>query len=136
MNYLQAPNGQGIQLNVPGDQIFLGTISVFGTLNNRVADFQSGTVNPTQAQADTQALTSALNYVSQKRVTLDNSITQLSAASEAITSEKTQLMASQNDLMQADLAAVVTQLSLSRTQEAALESVIAQLGSGSLFDRL
>jgi flagellar hook-associated protein 3 FlgL len=132
VNYLQAPTGQGIQLNVPGDQISLGTISVFGTLNNRVADFQSGRVNPTQAQA----LTSALNYISQKRVTIDNSITQLSAASEAITSEKTQLMASQNDLMQADLAAVATQLSLSKTQEAALESVIAQLGSGSLFDRL
>ena len=132
MNYLQAPTGQGIQLNVPGDHISLGTISVFGTLNNRVADFQRGRVNPTQAQA----LTSELNYISQKRVTIDNSITQLSAASEAITSEKTQLMASQNDLMQADLAAVATQLSLSKTQEAALESVIAQLGSGSLFDRL
>lgn len=38
--------------------------------------------------------------------------------------------------MQADLATVATQLSLSKTQETALESVIAQLGSGSLFDKL
>ena len=38
--------------------------------------------------------------------------------------------------MQADLATVATQLSLSKTQETALESVITQLGSGSLFDKL
>lgn len=136
VNYLHTPNGQQIQLNVPGDQIFLGASSVFGTLNSLVADYASGTVDPAQAAADTKALTDALNYVSQQRVTIDNSITQLTAASGAITTEKTQLAAAQTDLMQADLATVATQLSLSKTQESALESVIAQLGSGSLFDKL
>ncbi|HEY2466635.1 MAG TPA: flagellar hook-associated protein 3 [Terracidiphilus sp.] len=135
-NYLETPNGQRIQLNVPGDQIFLGAASVFAVLNNLVADFSNGTANTAQAQQDTQALTSALHYVSQQRVTIDNSVTQLTAASGAISSEKTQLTASQVDLMQADLATVATQLSLSKTQETALESVIAQLGSGSLFDKL
>lgn len=47
-----------------------------------------------------------------------------------------QLTAAQTNLMQADLATVATQLSLSKTQETALESVISQLGSGSLFDKL
>ena len=136
VNYLETPNGQKIQLNVPGDQIFLGANSVFGTLNSLVADYSSGTVNTAQAQQDTQALTAALNYVSQQRVTIDNSMTQLTAASSAITNEQTQLTASQTNLMQADLATVATQLSLSKTQETALESVISQLGSGSLFDKL
>jgi flagellar hook-associated protein 3 FlgL len=136
VNYLQTPNGQKIQLNVPGDQIFLGAKSVFGTLNSLVADYSTGTVIPAQAEQDTQALTAALNYLSQQRVTIDNSITQLSAASGAITNEKTQLTAAQTNLMQADLATVSTQLSLSKTQETALESVISQLGSGSLFDKL
>lgn len=136
VNSLETPNGQKIQLNVPGDKIFLGSSSVFGVLNSLVADFSSGTVDMAQAQQDTQALTSALNYVSQQRVTIDNSITQLTAASGAVRSEKTMLTASQTDLMQADLATVATQLSLSKTQETALESVIAQLGSGSLFDKL
>lgn len=136
INYLHTPNGQSIQLNVPGDAIFLGSNSVFGVLNNLIADFASGTVDSAQAEEDTQALTSALNYVSQQRVTIDNSITQLASASSAVTNEKTQLSAAQTDLMQADLATVATQLSLSRTQETALESVIAQLGSGSLFDKL
>ncbi len=136
VNYLHTPNGQKIQLNVPGDQIFLGSASVFGVLNNLVADYASGTVNTTQAAQDTEALTSALNTLSQQRVVIDNSMTQLTAAAGAITTEKTQLSAAQTDLMQADLATVATQLSLSKTQETALESVISQLGSGSLFDKL
>jgi flagellar hook-associated protein 3 FlgL len=127
VNHLHTPNGQKIQLNVPGDQIFLGPTSVFGVLNSLVADFSSGTVNSAQASADTESL---------QRVTIDNSITQLTAASGAINTEKAQLTAAQTDLMQADVATVATQLSLAKTQETALESVVVQLGSGSLFDKL
>jgi len=138
INYLHTPNGQKIQLNVPGDQIFdgAGANSVFQTLNNLIADYASGTINMAQAMADTEALNTALNYVSQQRVTIDNSITQLSAAAEAVTNGKTQLMVAQTNLMQADVADVATRLSLTKTQQTALESVISQLGSGSLFDRL
>jgi flagellar hook-associated protein 3 FlgL len=138
INYLESPNGQKIQLNVPGDQIFTasGTNSVFGVLNSLVADYSCGTVDTAKAAADTTALSSALNYVSQQRVTIDGSITQLNAASEAVTNEKTQLIAAQTNLMQADVAQVATHLSLAETQQTALESVISQLGSGSLFDKL
>ena len=76
---------------------------MLGALNNLVADYASGVVNTSQAAQDTQALTAALNYVSQQRVTLDNSMTQLTAASGAVTTEKTQLTAAQTNLMQADL---------------------------------
>ena len=138
INYLHTPNGQKIQLNVPGDQIFdgAGANGVFKTLNNLIADYASGTINMPQAMADTEALNTALNYVSQQRVTIDNSITQLGAAAEAVTNGKTQLMVAQTNLMQADVADVATRLSLTKTQQTALESVISQLGSGSLFDRL
>ncbi|MGD0901507.1 MAG: flagellar hook-associated protein 3 [Terracidiphilus sp.] len=140
INYLETPNGQKIQLNVPGSQIFLGTgaNSVFAALNSLVADYSTGTVNTTQAVSDTEALSTALNYVSQKRVTIDNSITQLTAASDAVTSDQTQLTTAQTNLMQADVAQVSTQLSLSETQQTALEDVIAQLDSqsNSLFSKL
>jgi flagellar hook-associated protein 3 FlgL len=136
VNYLVTPNGQTIQLNVPGDKIFLGHSSVFGVLNSLVADFASGTVNTADAARDTLALTASLSYVSRQRVTIDNAMTQLSSASTAITTEQTQLMAAQTNLMQADLATVATQLALAKTQQTALESVIVQLGSGSLFDKL
>jgi flagellar hook-associated protein 3 FlgL len=140
VNYLQTPNGQKIQLNVPGSQIFTasGSNSVFGALNNLVADYSTGTVDSAQAASDTQALSTALNYVSQQRVTIDNSITQLGAASDAVTSQQTQLTTAQTSLMQADVAKVSTQLSLSETQQTALEDVIAQLNSTSndLFSKL
>ena len=138
VNYLTTPNGQSIQLNVPGDQIFTasGANGVFAALNSLVADYSSGTVNSSKAVSDTTALSTALNFVSQQRVTLDNSITQLTSASDAVSSEQTQLTAAQTNLMQADVAQVSTQLSLAETQQTALEDVISQLGSGSLFDKL
>ena len=140
MNYLETPSGQKIQLNVPGSQIFLGSgaNSVFGALNSLIADYSSGTVDSTQAASDTAALNSALNYVSQQRVTIDNSISQLSAASGAVTNVKTQLTAAQTELMQADIPTISTQLSLAETQQTALEDVIAQLDStqNDLFSKL
>jgi flagellar hook-associated protein 3 FlgL len=140
VNYLVLPNGQKIQLNVPGDQIFLGSAgnSVFGALNALVADYASGTVNNEQAVSDTTALSSALNYVSQQRVVIDNSMTQLNSASGAVTNEQTQLTTAQTDLMQADIPSISTQLSLAETQQTALEDVIAQLDSvsNSLFSKL
>jgi flagellar hook-associated protein 3 FlgL len=137
VNYLQTPSGQTIQLNVPGDQIFAasGSNNVMQALNNLIADCATGVAGATSAQ-DTQTLNSALNYVSQVRVRVDNSITQLTAASDAVTSQQTQLASAQTTLMQADLPQISTQLSLSETQSTALENVIAQLGSGSLFDKL
>ena len=140
VNQIETPNGQKIQLNVPGSQIFLGTgaNSVFAALNSLVADYSTGTVNTTQAVSDSQSLSTALNYVSQQRVTIDNSITQLTAASDAVTSSQTQLTGTQTNLMQADVAQVSTQLSLSETQQTALEDVISQLdqASNSLFSKL
>jgi flagellar hook-associated protein 3 FlgL len=135
VNSLQSPNGQVIQLNMPGDQVFTSsTVSVLGTLNSLVSDFATGT--NAGGVADLASLNSALNFVSQQRVTLDNSMTRLSAASDAASSEATQLTAVQTNLMQADIPAVSTQLSLTESQQSALINVIAALGSGSLFDKL
>jgi flagellar hook-associated protein 3 FlgL len=140
VNYLQTPNGQQIQLNVPGNQIFSasGANSVFGALNNLIADYSTGTVDTSQAVNDTVALGTAMSYVSQQRVTIDNSITQVTAASDAVTGNQTQLTVAQSNLMQADVATVSTQLALAETQQTALEDVISQLESpsNSLFSKM
>jgi flagellar hook-associated protein 3 FlgL len=140
VDYLETPNGQKIQLNVPGSRIFLGdgANSVFGALNSLVGDYSTGTVDTDKAVSDTEALNTALNYVSQQRVTIDNSMTQLTAASESVTDNQTQLTTAQTDLMQADIPSISTQLSLTETQQTALEDVIAQLDSTSnnLFSKL
>ena len=135
VNTLVSPNGQSIQLNLPGDQIFTSaTANVLGTLNNLIADYASGSAG--SGITDTAALNNALNFVGQQRVTIDNSINRLSAASSAATEEATQLTATQTNLMQANIASVSTELSLTQSQQTALISVIAALGQGSLFDKL
>lgn len=144
INYLVSPSGQKIQLNVAGSDIFNGSgdaaVSVFSALNNLIADYSAVTsstpLNTTQAAVDTSTLNAALNWVSQQRVTIDDSINQLSTASSAASTEGTQLTSAQTNLMQADVGQVSTQLSLAETQQTALEDVISQLGSGSLFDKL
>jgi len=136
VDWLETPTGQKIQLNVPGSQIFSTAGSdVLGTLNSLVADFSSGTAAPT-AVADTQALTAALNYVSQQRVVIDNSISRLTAAENYTQSESSQLTAVQTNLLQADVGQIATQLSTAETQQTALSQVIATLGKQSLFNDL
>jgi flagellar hook-associated protein 3 FlgL len=139
VNYLETPTGASIQLNMPGDQIFsgAGASSVFAALNNLIADYAAG-ANTGAATTDSENLATAMNYVSAQRVTLDNSLTRLNAASDAVTSDETQVKAAQTNLMQADLPQLTTQLSLAETQQTALEDMIAQLepASNSLFSKL
>jgi len=135
VNTIVSPNGQSIQLNLPGDQIFTAPgMSVIDALNNLVVDFANGSSG--SGIPDTSALNAALTYVSQQRVKIDNSITRLTDASSAITGESMQLTQAQTNLMQADIADVSTQLSLTQSQQTALMDVIAGLGQGSLFDKL
>jgi flagellar hook-associated protein 3 FlgL len=132
---LVSPNGQSVQLNLPGDQVFTSTTAnVLGALNNLIADYASGTSG--SGVGDTAALSSALSYVSQQRVTIDNSVTRLNAASGAANAESLQLTTVQTNLIQASIPDISTHLALTKSQQTALISVISALGSGSLFDKL
>lgn len=135
-NYLVTPNGQSIQLNVTGDQVFTAAGSdVLGTLNKLIADFSTYPAASTAA-ADTTQLTAALNHVSGQRIIIGNAMSRLSAAQTAAQSQSTQLLAEQTDLIQADYTKIATELAASETQQAALSQVISTLGKGSLFDYL
>lgn len=134
VQYVTTPTAQRIQLNVPGNQIFTAAgADVLGTLNKLIADFSSGTVSSTSI-LDATGLKTALDNVSQQRVTIDNSISRLGAASTYAQTEKTQLQSAQNTLVAADTAQVATQLSTVETQHTALLNVISTLEKGSLFD--
>lgn len=134
VNSLVTPNGQSIQLNVTGDQVFTAPGSdVLGTLNKLIGDFS--TYPPgTTAIADTTQLTTALNHVSGQRIAIGNGISRLSSAQSTSQSQSTQLLAEQTDLIQANYGQLATALSASETQQAALTQVISKLGKGSLFD--
>lgn len=133
---LEAPNGQSIQINIPGDQVFgTGTANadVFTTLNNLIAELATGNSSGASIAA-AQQLDSALGGVSDQRVLLDNSITALQGASTYTESESAQLLSAQTTLLQADYGQVSTQLSAAETQQTALYDIIATLEKGSLFD--
>lgn len=136
VSYIQTPSGQKIQTNVPGDQIFTSGPNVLATLNNLIADFSSGTPAASSV-ADLTNLNNALNYVSQQRVVLDDSIARLTAAGNYNNSESIQLQSAQNGLLQTDTAQVASQLSSAETQQAALTQVIAAIDQqGTLFNEL
>jgi flagellar hook-associated protein 3 FlgL len=133
---LETPNGQKIQLNVPGSQLFTAPGSdVLNTLNQLVADF-AGNAPLATAQADQAKLADALHYVSQQRVQIDNSLNRLQSAANYAQTESTRLQASQTTLIQADMGMLATRLASDKAQQTALTQVMAQLGKGSLFDYL
>jgi hypothetical protein len=104
--------------------------------DNLIADFSSGTP-AASSSADLTSLNTALNYVSQQRVVLDDSITRLTAAGNYSTSESTQLQSAQDSLIQTNTAQVASQLSSAETQQAALTQVIAAIDKqGTLFNEL
>ncbi len=138
VSHVMTPNGQQIQVNLPGNQIFNDPSNdVLGILNNLVAEFSSGSSSAASV-ANTIALNSALNYVSQQRVVIDNSITRLQAAQSYNQMQGTQITAAQTDLLQTDVAGVSTQLSTAETQQTALIQVVNLLekNNGELFSLL
>ena len=134
LQYTTTENGQKIQTNVPGSAIFdAAGSSVFQALNKVVADFNSGGVGETVA-ADSSALTNALNTVTTQRTIVGASLAQVEATSSYAQTDAAQQAAAQSSLISVNTASVATSLSNTETQAQALESVIATLEKGSLFD--
>jgi flagellar hook-associated protein 3 FlgL len=82
-------------------------------------------------------LSSALSQVSTQRASLDGAINRFQSASSYAAQERTQILANQTNLLQADLPTLATKLSANETQQSALESVIVTMEKqGTLFDRM
>jgi flagellar hook-associated protein 3 FlgL len=136
VNHLNTPGGQSIATNLPGQQIFTAAGGdLLGTLNSLIQGFSTGDTVTTTAL--TSQLTAALSQVSTQRASLDGAINRFQSASSYASQERTQLVANQTNLLQADLPTVATQLSANATQQSALESVIVSIEQqGTLFNRM
>jgi flagellar hook-associated protein 3 FlgL len=133
VQYIATPNGQNIQVNLPGSAVFGAAGSgVLGALNQLISDFSSGATTASLTAA-TGALTTALGQLSSQRSTLDSALSRLQATSTYTQTEESQLKVAQSNLVSADPAAVATQLSQAEVQHQALLSVINALGSSNLF---
>jgi flagellar hook-associated protein 3 FlgL len=134
LQYTTTENGQKIQTNVIGSNVFDAPgSSVFQTLSRLVSDFASG-AEASVIGADSTGLTAALNTVGQQRSVIDTSLAQVQATSSYAQSDAAQQSAAQTTLVGANTAQVATQLSNVETQSQALSSVIGTLEKGSLFD--
>jgi flagellar hook-associated protein 3 FlgL len=133
VQYVETPNGQKIQTNLPGSSVFgaAGT-GVLGALNQLIADFSTG-AGTAAITADTSSLTTALGQLSSQRSTLDSALSRLQSSSTYVQTEESQLKVAQSGLVSADPAAVASQLSTAETQHQALLSVINALGGADLF---
>jgi flagellar hook-associated protein 3 FlgL len=130
---VETPNGQKIQVNLPGSAVFGAAGSgVLGALNQLISDF-SGGATTAALTTDTNALTTSLGQLSSQRSTLDSALSRLQATSTSTQTEESQLKVAQSSLVSADPAAVATQLSQAEVQHQALLSVINALGSSNLF---
>jgi flagellar hook-associated protein 3 FlgL len=133
VQFIATPNGQQIQVNLPGSAVFGSAGSgVLGALNQLISDFSGGAATGTLT-ADTGALTTALGQLSSQRSTLDSALSRLQSTSSYVQTEEGQLTIAQGNLVSANPATVASQLSSAETQHQALLSVINALGSSDLF---
>jgi flagellar hook-associated protein 3 FlgL len=133
VQFVQTPNGQKLQVNLPGSSVFgSGSSGVLGALNQLIADFTGG-ASTASITTDTAALTTSLGQLSAQRSTLDSSLNRLQSTSTYTQTEESQLQVAQSGLVSANPATVATQLSSAETQHQALLSVINTLGSQDLF---
>ena len=137
LSYTMTPNGQQIQMNLPGSALFgSGSTGVIAALNNLINDFNTGASSAT-VTTDIASLTSGMSTVTQQRVILDNSLNRLQASSTYAQSQTTQLQAAQNAVIQANPTQLATLLSQTQTQNTSLIDMIASLDAQpTLFSRL
>jgi flagellar hook-associated protein 3 FlgL len=136
VNHVSTPGGQSIATNLPGQQVFTAAGGdLLGTLNQLIQGFSTG--NTAATTSLTSQLGAALSQVSTQRASLDGAINRFQSASSYATQERTQLVANQTNLLQADLPTVATELSSNQTQQSALESVIVAIEQqGTLFNKM
>ena len=128
---IETPDGQKVQTNVAGSDIFT---SALATLNKLVADVSAGST--TGVQADTAALTAALGTVATQRGTVGSSLSRLTVSSGYAQTQSAVLQARQSDLLSADPSTVATDLKNAEVQHQALLSVDSALSQTNLFSYL
>ena len=123
----EVPVGESLTVptSVAGNQIFTGGANVIGALNGLITALKSGTA--TQIGSATTAVSTALNNLSQQRVPLDNSISQLNSQESFLSQEKVTLSTQQTSLVGANLANSAVNLAQAQTQNSAVLASAAKV---------
>jgi flagellar hook-associated protein 3 FlgL len=125
VNNVPVGDSLSVATNVPGAQLFTAGANVLGALNGLIAALQTGT--SAQIQTATAAVSTSLNSVTQQRVPLDNSISQLSSQESFLSQETLTLTTQQTALVGVNLATSATNLAQAETANSAVLAAAAKV---------
>jgi flagellar hook-associated protein 3 FlgL len=135
VNSVQVGDQLSVQVNLPGSQIFSNSsANVLGSLSSLVTALQSG--DATAIGNATNAVSSALNYVSQQRVIYGNTESQLNSQDTYLQQETVTLASQQNSLVGVDMAKAATNLSQAETDNNAAMAAAAKVLPNTLLNYL
>ena len=135
VNSIQVGDQLSVQANIPGSQVFSNSsANVLGSLSSLVAALQSG--NTTAIGNATNAVSSALNYVSQQRAIYGNTESQLNSQETFLQQETVTLASQQNSLVGVDMAKAAVNLSQAETDNNAALAAAAKVMPTTLLNYL
>jgi flagellin-like hook-associated protein FlgL len=134
VNNVPVGNSLSVATNVPGSQLFTSGANMIGSLNGLITALQSGT--SAQIQTATTAVSASLNSVTQQRVPLDNSISQLSSQESFLSQETLTLTTQQTALVGVNLATSATNLAQAETANSAVLAAAAKVLPQTLLNYL
>jgi flagellar hook-associated protein 3 FlgL len=124
-----------VQVNLPGSQIFSNSSNdVLGSLSSLVSALQSG--NTASIQTATNAVSSALSYVSQQRVFYGNAESQLNSQETYLQQETVSLTSQQNNLVGVDMAKAAMALAQAQNANSAALAAAAKVLPTTLLNYL
>jgi flagellar hook-associated protein 3 FlgL len=129
---VQISEGQSIQTNLPGDQIFANASgNVFGALNDLVNSLNSGS----GIDAANTEVHNAFQQLNSQRVFYGDALNQVQSKENFLSQDKINLSQQQTNLVGADLAQAITNLSQAQvTQQAALTATAQYLNLPTLLN--
>jgi flagellin-like hook-associated protein FlgL len=134
VNSVQVGDSTTVVTNVPGDQLFTSGANVIGSLKSLITALQSG--NSATVAAGATAVSAALSYVSQQRVPLDNTISQLSDQDSFLGQETLTLTTQQTALVGVNLATAATSLSQAELDNTAVLAAASKVLPETLLNYL
>ena len=134
VNSVAIGDSQTVDSNLSGSQIFTANSNVIQSLGKLITALQSG--NQTQIGDATASISTALNFVSQQRIPLNNNITQINSQESYLSQEKVTLSTQQTALVGINLAEAATNLSQASLTNSAVLAAAAKVVPQTLLDYL
>jgi flagellar hook-associated protein 3 FlgL len=124
VNSVEISEGNSIQTNVPGSQLFL---NASGSVFTAIQDLNTALQSNTNIGAAVTEVQNALTTVSTQRVLYDNALNQVSSSQDFLNQETVNLSTQENSLIGANLATAASNLAQAQTADQATLSAASRI---------